>query len=98
MTWDHRGLGGSERPSDEARITVADHTDDLIAVMDGYGIKRAVVIGWSLGVNVAFEAAQRDPKRIAGVLAVAGVPAELRRAAAPAAPGHPTRPVASGRT
>ena len=74
VTWDHRGLGGSERPADEARITVADHTDDLIAVMDGYGIKRAVVIGWSLGVNVAFEAAQRDPKRIAGVMAVAGVP------------------------
>jgi pimeloyl-ACP methyl ester carboxylesterase len=74
MTWDHRGLGGSERPSDESRISISDHTDDLFAVMDSYGVDRAVVIGWSAGVNVAFEAAVRQPQRIAGVLAVGGVP------------------------
>ena len=38
VTWDHRGLGGSDRPSDESRITIADHTDDLFAVMDSYGM------------------------------------------------------------
>lgn len=74
ITWDHRGLGGSDRPADESRITVSDHTDDFFAVMDAFGISRAVVIGWSLGVNVAFEAALRAPQRIAGVLAIAGVP------------------------
>ena len=74
MTWDHRGLGGSERPSDESRINISDHTDDLFAVMDSYGVDRAVVIGWSAGVNVAFEAVVRQPQRIAGVLAVGGVP------------------------
>lgn len=74
MTWDHRGLAGSGRPADESRITVGDHTDDFFAVMDSYGVDRAVVIGWSVGVNVAFEAALREPGRIAGVLAVAGVP------------------------
>ena len=74
MTWDHRGLGGSQRPSDESRISISVHTDDLFAVMDSYGVDRAVVIGWSAGVNVAFEAAVRQPQRIAGVLAVGGVP------------------------
>ncbi len=74
VTWDHRGLGGSGRPSDESRITIADHTDDLLAVMDSYGLDSAVVIGWSAGVNIAFEAALREPGRITGVLAVAGVP------------------------
>jgi pimeloyl-ACP methyl ester carboxylesterase len=74
VTWDHRGLGGSERPADESRITVSDHTDDFMAVMDFYGVERAVVIGWSVGVNIAFEAAIRDQRRVAGVLAVAGVP------------------------
>ena len=34
VTWDHRGLGGSDRPTDESRIAIADHTDDLLAVMD----------------------------------------------------------------
>ena len=74
MTWDHRRLGGSQRPSDESRISISDHTDDLFAVMDSYGVDRAVVIGWSAGVNVAFEAAVRQPPRVAGVLAVGGVP------------------------
>jgi pimeloyl-ACP methyl ester carboxylesterase len=74
MTWDHRGLAGSGRPVDESRITVGDHTDDFFAVMDSYDVDRAVVIGWSVGVNVAFEAALREPDRVAGVLAVAGVP------------------------
>src|SRR4029077_17232924 len=74
MTWAHRGLGGSERPSDESRISISDHTDDLFAVMDSYGVDRAVVIGWSAGVYVALDAAVRQPPRIAGVLAVGGVP------------------------
>jgi 3-oxoadipate enol-lactonase len=74
MTWDQRGLGGSERPADETRINISDHTDDFFAVMDAYGVERAVVIGWSAGVNIAFEAALREPHRVAGVLAVAGVP------------------------
>ena len=74
VSWDHRGLGGSERPGDEARITVADHSDDMTAVMDAFGIDAAIIIGWSLGVNVAFDFAQRHPQRVAGVLAVGGVP------------------------
>lgn len=74
MTWDYRGLGGSHRPADESRINISDHADDFFAVLDYYGVDRAVVIGWSAGVNVAFEAALREPRRIAGVLAVAGVP------------------------
>ena len=74
ITWDHRGLGGSERPADESRITISDHVDDCLAVMDFYDVDRAIAIGWSVGVNVAFETAARDKERIAGILAVAGVP------------------------
>jgi len=74
VTWDHRGLGGSDRPADEGRIAVQNHADDLLAVMDTFEIDRAVVIGWSVGVNIAFEVAQREPARVAAVLAVAGVP------------------------
>lgn len=74
VSWDHRGLGASERPADETRISVNDHADDLVATMDAFDMDRAIVIGWSLGVNVAFEVARRDPSRVGGVLAVAGVP------------------------
>ena len=72
--WYHRGLGGSERPDDPARVRVEDHTDDARAVLDAFGLRTAIVVGWSLGVNVAFELALEDPERVAGVLAVAGVP------------------------
>lgn len=72
--WYHRGLGGSERPADPARVRVEDHTDDARAALDAFGLETAAVVGWSLGVNVAFELALEDPARVAGVLAVAGVP------------------------
>ena len=74
VTWYHRGTLGSARPADPGRVRVEDHVDDLFAVMDAAGVERAVLAGWSIGVNVAFEAALRHPDRIAGLLAVAGVP------------------------
>jgi pimeloyl-ACP methyl ester carboxylesterase len=74
VSWYHRGLGGSERPADPGRVRVEDHTDDARAVLDAYGLDAAVVVAWSLGVNVAFELALEDPARVGGVLAVAGVP------------------------
>jgi pimeloyl-ACP methyl ester carboxylesterase len=73
-TWDHRGCGGSERPRDPAWIRIEHHVEDLFAVMDAFEIDRAPVVGWSLGVNVGFEAALLRPERVSGLLAVAGVP------------------------
>lgn len=73
-TWYHRGTFGSQRPADPARIRVEDHVDDAVAVLDHLGVERTLVACWSIGVNVAFELAQRHPDRVAGVLAVAGVP------------------------
>ncbi|MCZ2848533.1 alpha/beta fold hydrolase [Modestobacter sp. VKM Ac-2978] len=74
VSWSQRGLGGSERPADRSRVRVEDHADDARAVLDAYGMRSAMVVGWSLGVNVAFELALEDPARVSAVLAVAGVP------------------------
>ena len=73
-TWYYRGTFGSERPLDPGRIGVEDHVADLVALMDAEGIDRALVAGWSIGVNIAFEMAERHPDRVAGLMAVAGVP------------------------
>jgi pimeloyl-ACP methyl ester carboxylesterase len=73
-TWYYRGTFGSQRPADRGRIRVEDHVDDLIALMDHEGIERTLVAGWSIGVNIAFEMAERHPDRVAGLMAVAGVP------------------------
>jgi 3-oxoadipate enol-lactonase len=38
------------------------------------GWEQAVVVGWSLGVNVAYELAATHPERVSGLLGIAGVP------------------------
>lgn len=73
-TWYYRGTFGSERPLDPHRIRVEDHVADLVALMDAEGIERALLACWSIGVNIAFEMAERYPDRVAGLMAVAGVP------------------------
>ena len=74
LSWSYRGLTGSARPADPANVRVEDHADDARAVLDAFDVPAATVVGWSLGVNVAFELALEDPQRVLGVLAVAGVP------------------------
>ncbi|GAA1727677.1 alpha/beta hydrolase [Aeromicrobium alkaliterrae] len=71
--WNHRGIGGSERPA-SGRIDMDAHLEDMVAVMDDAGMDSAVLIGWSIGVNVAFEFAVRYPERVTGILAICGVP------------------------
>lgn len=73
-TWYYRGTAGGERPKDLSRVGIDDHVEDCIALLDHEGIDRAVLVCWSLGVNVGFETALRHPDRVAGLLAVAGVP------------------------
>lgn len=79
-TWYYRGTGGGERPTDESRVRIEDHVADLLALMDSLGIERALLACWSLGVNVGFEFARAHPDRVAGLLAVAGVPGGTFRA------------------
>ena len=72
--WYYRGTAGGDRPHDRTHVRIQDHVEDLVAVMDHEGMDRAVLACWSLGVNVGFEAARRHPDRVAGLMAVAGVP------------------------
>ena len=74
VTWYYRGTFDSDRPADTTRVQIEHHVEDLVALMDARGIQRALVACWSIGVNVGFELAQRHPDRVAGLLAVAGVP------------------------
>lgn len=74
VSWNHRGVGGSERPADPRRVTVHEFVEDAVAVLDHEGVDACVVAGWSIGVNTAFELATTRPDRVAGLFAVAGVP------------------------
>ncbi len=74
ISWNHRGVGRSARPDDPERCGVDAFVEDAIAVMDDAGIESAIVAGWSIGVNTAFELAVRHPERVRGIFSVAGVP------------------------
>jgi pimeloyl-ACP methyl ester carboxylesterase len=72
--WNYRGHGQSEAPADPARVSVADCVDDLFVVLDAAGEHRVVIVGHSMGVQVALEAHRRAPERVAGLILVCGAP------------------------
>ncbi len=76
VSWNHRGTGGSDRPEDPDRVGIDDFVVDALSVMDHFGVERAVLMGWSMGVNTMFELAVDHPERVAGLFAVAGVPGD----------------------
>jgi pimeloyl-ACP methyl ester carboxylesterase len=76
ISWNHRGTGGSARPTDPDRVGIEEFVEDALSVMDHFGVDRAVLMGWSMGVNTAFELALRHPERVTGIFAVAGVPGD----------------------
>ncbi|MEM9073958.1 MAG: alpha/beta hydrolase [Myxococcota bacterium] len=73
MSWDYRGLYRSGPPPSLDALTVSDHVQDALAVMDAEGVERASFIGWSMGVQVALELFGRHPERVANLVLVNGV-------------------------
>ena len=74
ISWHHRGTGGSARPADPHHVGIAHSVEDALAVMDDAGVDACPVMGWSMGVNTAFELAFLHPERVTALFAVAGVP------------------------
>jgi len=74
ISWNHRGTGGSARPADPTHVGIDAFVEDAVAVLDDAGIGSCTVMGWSMGVNTAFELAFLHPDRVSGLFAVAGVP------------------------
>ena len=62
---DNRGFGSS---SQAGSFSVADMADDVVAVLDAAGIRRAHVMGASLGGMVAQELAIAHPERVDGLI------------------------------
>lgn len=72
VSFDYRGLYRSGAPADPTAVTVEDHARDLLAVHRWAGGEPALVIGWSMGVQVAVEAALAQPDLMTGLVLVAG--------------------------
>src|SRR5438309_11453964 len=70
VTVEGRGNGRADRPIDPAAYTFAEHTADVLAVMDATGTERAVVAGVSRGGVVTAVLAATAPERVTGAVLI----------------------------
>ncbi len=59
---DTRGHGRS--PRGDAPFTIAQFAEDLAGFMDGLGLRRAIILGFSDGANIAMRFALNCPERV----------------------------------
>jgi 3-oxoadipate enol-lactonase len=72
ICWDYRGLYSSGAPADRRANTMAHHVADLVEILAAEQVTDVVLVGWSMGVQLAFETVKRHPERVRGVLAING--------------------------
>lgn len=80
VSWDYRGLYASRFPKEtrvaavrgEVRLDVLAHAEDALRVMDATHLERAVLIGWSMGVQLNFELARAAADRVSGLVQICG--------------------------
>lgn len=78
------GHGGSDAPEDPARYGMEETVADLLAVLDALEVRRAAVVGYSMGGRVALRLALRAPDRCWALVlesASPGIADEAERAA-----------------
>ena len=74
LAWDYRGLYASERPR-RAGIELRDHVGDLLALLRHKRVEKPVLVGWSMGVQVALEVHRTHPelpRALVGLFGTAG--------------------------
>lgn len=68
ITIDSRGRGLSDRDEKKERYTIPTEAQDVIAILDRFGIERAIFIGTSRGGLILHILAATHPERLAGVV------------------------------
>ncbi|MBI2153241.1 MAG: alpha/beta hydrolase [Candidatus Rokubacteria bacterium] len=85
IAYDLRGRGESDKPPKGYSLEI--HAGDLGALLDHFGLKRALIMGHSLGAHIGLCFAARFPKRVQKLILVDGgldVRAEIFDSLAPA--------------
>jgi len=73
LSWDYRGLFGSEAPADADALAIADHAKDALHLLRHEGADRAAVFGFSMGVQVGLEMFRAAPDKVASLAMINGV-------------------------
>jgi pimeloyl-ACP methyl ester carboxylesterase/predicted glycosyltransferase len=64
ITFDARGNGRSDRPTEPAAYTESEMASDAVAVMDATSTARAIIVGHSMGVQRGLLLAANHPDRV----------------------------------
>jgi pimeloyl-ACP methyl ester carboxylesterase len=75
-SWDYRGLYRSGPPARPDSVAIEDHVRDLGAVLEWLGGGPAVLVGWSMGVQVVVAYALDHPADVGGLVLVSGAPGD----------------------
>jgi pimeloyl-ACP methyl ester carboxylesterase len=70
VAYDARGHGSSSGAPDPSAYAYDDLGQDLVAVLDSLGVKRAVLAGASMGAHTALWLALRAPERVGGLVVI----------------------------
>jgi pimeloyl-ACP methyl ester carboxylesterase len=71
IRYDNRDTGRSTTIAPgQAAYTIDDMADDAVAILDGYGLKAAHLVGMSLGGMIAQLAALKNPERVQSLTAI----------------------------
>ena len=74
VTFDGRGNGRSDRPTEVEAYAEREFAADALAVMDATGTERAVLVGLSAGVLWGVLLAAEHPERVEGAVFIAAAP------------------------
>lgn len=72
IVWDYRGHGESGSPKKEKNASVDGLIEDCKAVLDALEVKKAILVGFSLGTQVILEFYGRYPERVIGLIPCLG--------------------------
>jgi len=72
IRFNYRGHGRSSVAEDPTRLGVQYFADDLALVLRTIGVEQGVVLGHSMGVQVALEFHRRHPTRVSGLVPICG--------------------------
>jgi pimeloyl-ACP methyl ester carboxylesterase len=70
--WHYPGHGRSPPPSDTRALSIPSFADDGLRVLEAARLKRAVVVGHSMGVQVALEMHRRHPESVEALVLICG--------------------------
>lgn len=74
IAFDKRGMGLSDRDPRRETPSLAERMDDIAAVMDAAGSRRAALLAWSEGGPASLLFAQRVPERVAALMLIGTAP------------------------